>query len=319
MNRLAQSAPRTMLYDISDKLHSTDWGRMAVFYARFALGTAFLSAVASRFGLWERTVDLKHFAGFLDYAGEVLSFMPKAAVPYFAWAATGCETTLGILLILGLWQRWVALASAILLAMFGSAMAISFGLKSPMDYSVFSASAGALLLARYAFRQKNRVEPTERRAISMTPPLKFLALVTALCIVVLGATKLPAQMQNDDELLRARESVWRAWFAGDTKTLAELVPTETIVMSGGEKEWKHQPDVLRSSAEFHSKGGRLLRLEFSRTEVQHFGDVAVIWSSYFLETEVEGKRSSGASRVTEIFVRQHGRWTNPGWHTDEEK
>ena len=22
--------------------------------------------------------------------------------------------------------------------------------------------------------------------------------------------------------------------------------------------------------------------------------------------------------VTEIFVWQHGRWTNPGWHTDEE-
>jgi hypothetical protein len=30
---------------------------------------------------------------------------------------------------------------------FGTAMAISFGLKSPLDSSVFSASAGALLLA----------------------------------------------------------------------------------------------------------------------------------------------------------------------------
>jgi hypothetical protein len=28
-------------------------------------------------------------------------------------------------------------------------MAISFGIKSPMDYSVFSASAAALLLALY--------------------------------------------------------------------------------------------------------------------------------------------------------------------------
>jgi hypothetical protein len=34
-----------------------------------------------------------------------------------------------------------------LLAIFGIAMAISFGPKSPLDYSVFSASAGALLLA----------------------------------------------------------------------------------------------------------------------------------------------------------------------------
>ena len=146
-----------------------------------------------------------------------------------------------------------------------------------------------------------------------------ITIIALFCLTTLTAAKLFAQKQNDEELLRAREIVWRAWFAGDIKTLEELVPPETIVMSGGEKEWKHQSDVLRSSTAFHSKGGRLVRLEFPRTEVQHFGVVAIVWSSYFLETEVDGKRSLGSSRVTEIFVWQHGRWTNPGWHTDEEK
>jgi len=145
------------------------------------------------------------------------------------------------------------------------------------------------------------------------------AITVAIYIAALSAAKLSAQTQNDEELLRVRETVWRAWFAGNTKTLAELVPAETIVMSGGEKEWKHRSDVLRSSAEFHSKGGKLVRLEFPRTEVQHFGDVAIVWSSYVLEMEVDGKRSLSSSRVTEIFVWQHARWTNPGWHTDEEK
>ncbi len=148
---------------------------------------------------------------------------------------------------------------------------------------------------------------------------KSVAIVAAFCIAALGTARLPAQKQNDDELLRARETVWRAWFAGDTKTLEDLVPRDTIVMSGGEDKWKHQSDVLRSAAAFHSQGGKLVRLEFPRTEVQHFGDVAIVWSSYVLETEVGGKRSAGSSRVTEIFVWQHGRWTNPGWHTDEEK
>ncbi len=119
-------------------------------YARVALGTAFLSAVASRFGLWDGACDLKHFAKFLEYAGEVLSFLPRAAIPFFAWTATVCETSLGILLIGGLWLPWTGLASAFLLAMFGTAMAISFGLESPMDYSVFSASAAAVLLAVYS-------------------------------------------------------------------------------------------------------------------------------------------------------------------------
>jgi ketosteroid isomerase-like protein len=128
-----------------------------------------------------------------------------------------------------------------------------------------------------------------------------------------------AQNRDDEQLLRARETVWRAWFAGDTKTLEELVPPETIVMSGSEEKWKNQADILRTSSEFHARGGKLIRLEFPRTEVQHFGDVAIVWSSYELETEVDGKRSVGKSRVTEIFVWQRGRWTNPGWQTDEEK
>jgi hypothetical protein len=127
---------------------------------------------------------------------------------------------------------------------------------------------------------------------------------------------LAAGSTSNDELLKVREQVWRAWFAGDTKTLEELVPPETIVMSGGEEKWKYQADVLRTAVEFHAKGGKLLRLEFPRTEVQHFGDVAIVWSSYIAETEVDGKRSSDSGRVTEIFVWQHGRWTNPGWHTD---
>jgi uncharacterized membrane protein YphA (DoxX/SURF4 family) len=57
------------------------------------------------------------------------------------------ELLLGILLLFGLWPRWTAIASALLLILFGVAMAISFGLKSPVDYSVFSASAAAFLLA----------------------------------------------------------------------------------------------------------------------------------------------------------------------------
>ena len=79
--------------------------------------------------------------------------MPAFTIPFLAWAATAAELLLGIALILGIWTRWVALGSALLLALFGIAMAISFGIKSPMDYSVFSASAGAVLLAAYSDRK----------------------------------------------------------------------------------------------------------------------------------------------------------------------
>ncbi|WP_245632682.1 DoxX family protein [Edaphobacter aggregans] len=129
--------------------------RWGVIYARVALGAAFLSAVASRFGLWHGPLDVKYFANFIQYTAEVNSFMPTAIIPFLAWGATVAETSLGILLVLGLWPRWVSLGSAVLLAMFGTAMAISSGIKSPMDYSVFSASGAAVLLALHAFRQNS--------------------------------------------------------------------------------------------------------------------------------------------------------------------
>ena len=149
---------------------------------------------------------------------------------------------------------------------------------------------------------------------------KNRALVFAiLCLTTLGAVHLAAQKADDRELLRARETVWRAWFAGDSNTLKEFVPPETIVISGGEQQWKHQADVFRASAEFHAKGGKLIQLVFPVTEVQHFGNVAIVWSNYALEIDVGGKRSSDSGRVTEIFVWRDGRWTNPGWHTDSGK
>ena len=131
--------------------HRERWG---IWYARWALGAAFLSGIADRFGWYTgRNVGYGNFAGFVSYTAKVNSFMPAVTIPFLAWAATAAELSLGMLLILGLWPRWVALASAVLLVVFGTAMAISFGIKSPMDYSVFSASAGAVLLAVHADRK----------------------------------------------------------------------------------------------------------------------------------------------------------------------
>lgn len=144
------NAPAEMMGAVSAKRNQVDWEWWASLYLRLTLGAAFLSAVADRFGLWGKYGGWGNFATFTKYVGQVNSFVPAATIPFLAWAATVAETSLGILLIVGLWPRWVALGSAILLAMFGTAMAISFGIKSPLDYSVFSASAGAFLLAVYA-------------------------------------------------------------------------------------------------------------------------------------------------------------------------
>jgi len=130
--------------------------RAAMLYARVALGTAFLSAVAGRFGIWDRTLDWAHFERFIRRTAEVNAFMPAFAIPVLAWAATAAEISFGVALIAGVQLRWVALGSAVLLGLFALAMTASLGVKPPLDYSVFSASAGALLLALRAWSQASK-------------------------------------------------------------------------------------------------------------------------------------------------------------------
>jgi hypothetical protein len=137
----------------------------AIRYAQIALGVTFLSAVADRFGLLGRYGGWGNFANFTAYTAEVLSFLTASTIPFFAWAATLGETVFGLALVLygvlptrvvraSAWPRYVALGSSILLVLFAISMTISLGLKKPVDYSVFSASAGALLLA--VFPDRNR-------------------------------------------------------------------------------------------------------------------------------------------------------------------
>src|SRR5437870_9488541 len=100
--------------------------RWAILYARIALGAAFLSGIADRFGLWGNTIGYGDFAHFVQYTAQVNSFMPAFTIPFLAWAATVAELVLGIALISGVWLRRVALGSALLLVLFGTAMAISY-------------------------------------------------------------------------------------------------------------------------------------------------------------------------------------------------
>jgi putative oxidoreductase len=134
-----------------------DWERWGILYLRIALGASFLSGIADRFGLYTgRNVGYRNFAGFVAYTAKVNSFMPASTIPVLAWAATAAEFAFGLALVLGIWVRWAALGSSVLLLLFAAAMAISFGIKSPLDYSVFSASAGALVLSFHEFRKRNR-------------------------------------------------------------------------------------------------------------------------------------------------------------------
>lgn len=114
----------------------------ATLLLRFALAAGFISAAGSRLGLWG-----KGWKDFLVYAGEVNSFAPASLIPALAVAATILETTFAILLLTGCKTRWAAVGTAMLTLLFALAMAYSFGIQSPFDYSVFVDCTAAFLLA----------------------------------------------------------------------------------------------------------------------------------------------------------------------------
>jgi uncharacterized membrane protein YphA (DoxX/SURF4 family) len=122
-------------------------------FLRIALGIAFLSAVADRFGLWgtygQPNVSWGDFSRFVDYTGQLNWFAPTAVIPALAWAATFAEIVLGLALVLGFFTRVAALLSGLLLLVFALTMTFGLGVKAPLDYSVFSSCAGAFLLAAY--------------------------------------------------------------------------------------------------------------------------------------------------------------------------
>ena len=126
-------------------------------FARLALGASFLSAVADRFGLWgpygARNVSWGDFPHFVKYTGEVMSHFPSSFTESLAWSATIAETLLGILLIAGFKIRMVSVLSGLLLLSFAMGMATGLGIKTPLDYWVFSAAAAGFLLA---FREPDR-------------------------------------------------------------------------------------------------------------------------------------------------------------------
>ena len=134
----------------------------ALRYARFALAAAFLSAVAGRFGLWSGQFNWGLSENFIARVAELNQWSPRSLVPVLAWSSTVAETTFAVMLIVGIGVRYAAFGSAVLLAWFATAMLVYTGLKPPLDYSVYSASACALLLAlheqRAATSPENRAE-----------------------------------------------------------------------------------------------------------------------------------------------------------------
>ncbi len=135
----------------------------AQMFLRVALGIGYLVPALDRLGVWGKNgqpgISWGDWQHFIQYAKEVMSFIPPSLVTVFAVIATIAEICFGVLLLIGKWTRPAAMGSGVLALLFATSMAISFGIVSPLSYSVFTVSAASFLLAtmdKYNWSMDNR-------------------------------------------------------------------------------------------------------------------------------------------------------------------
>ena len=147
------------------------------------------------------------------------------------------------------------------------------------------------------------------------------SLVSLPAVLAAQAPAPPQQIthvspQIEKEIVAARDTAWRAWFGNDKAIMERTYPSNFIGVGWGNDPWQDKAGEMAASAGFQAAGGKLIKLDFPRTEIQLFGDVAVVRSLYSVEYEVDGKTFTQSGRATEIFVRKKGYWEHPGWHLD---
>ncbi len=117
-------------------------------FLRISLSAGFLSATADRFGFWSKEISVwGNWENFVAYTKVLNPLLPVSIIPVLAIIATGLEIVLGIFLLTNFKTELIAKLSGFLLLLFGISMLISVGIKPSLDYSVFTASAGAFALS----------------------------------------------------------------------------------------------------------------------------------------------------------------------------
>lgn len=116
------------------------------------------------------------------------------------------------------------------------------------------------------------------------------------------------------ELERARDVVWRSWFAGDSATL-DRVLAGALAAGDNIDGWADRRTAISGSREFAKTGSKLVSLTFDSTAITMHGKVAVMTARYSYTTaDRGGRQETTRGHAVEIFVHEKGAWTHPFWH-----
>jgi hypothetical protein len=135
----------------------------------------------------------------------------------------------------------------------------------------------------------------------------------------IGADHRELDADERASLMKAREEVWRTWFAGDTTAFGKLIPPELVTIDGSSSQFGSRESEVEGSRRFAQAGGKLTRLAFPRTEVQAYGNTVILYTTFEMDLAMDGKVTTERGAATEVFVKQKGGWINTGWQLATER
>lgn len=121
------------------------------------------------------------------------------------------------------------------------------------------------------------------------------AVLVGLLVLLLVSAQARAQATEIDaatavsdevrgELLAARERAWRAFFTEEPERLTELLGPELIAIQQHQEGWEWRNELIAMARAIRLDAVRIERLEFPRTEIHLFGDVAILYFTYVFGT-----------------------------------
>jgi len=114
-------------------------------------------------------------------------------------------------------------------------------------------------------------------------------------------------------LLDTRDAVWRAYFANSRPDLETMLADELVAVGPDSDRIDNRDAVIAASQQFVQGGGKLVKLDFPSSEIQVYGNTAIIYSRYDVQTERGGQQHAMRGRVSETFVFRNKRWVNTAW------
>jgi hypothetical protein len=113
------------------------------------------------------------------------------------------------------------------------------------------------------------------------------------------------------ELLEARSTAWRAFFQKDLSVLEQILAPELIAIQEQVERWDNRASLLKMAQSMKERGVQLTRLEFPRTEIQLFGNTAILYYTYVMEQRLGDSTRARFSARTEHGSGSARRFPSP--------